>query len=119
MVLIPISIFAQNSNKPIFDKPEKKILNESFDNSIEALRFTGAGNIVGENGSTLIASTTTAVGSYYALQALTSCVIDTLIDSGRDGDNINGVTIPSGTTIFGVNMTRIKLSSGAAIAYKK
>ena len=73
----------------------------------------------GGYGSTLITGTTTAVGTYFAVQIIADAIIDSLVDVGRDGDAINGVTVIAGSIIFGQNITRIKLTSGTAIAYKR
>lgn len=73
----------------------------------------------GYYGSTLITDTEVNTGTYYCLQVLADCVIDSLVDSGRDGDDINGLALNAGTILFGKNITRIKLTSGSVIAYKK
>ena len=73
----------------------------------------------GYYGSTLITDTEVNTGTYFCLQVLVDCVIDSLVDSGRDGDDINGLSLNAGTILFGKNITRIKLTSGSVIAYKK
>jgi len=73
----------------------------------------------GGYGSTLITGTTTAVGNYFALQILSAAVVDSLVDTGRDGDALSSLNLAAGTIIYGQNITRIKLASGIAIAYKR
>lgn len=73
----------------------------------------------GGYGSTLIRNTTVVVGNYFAVHVLTDAVIDSLVDSGRDGNTINGLTLSAGHILYGKNITRIKLTSGDVIAYKR
>lgn len=68
-------------------------------------------------GATIISTTTTEVGSFYAFQILENAVIDSLVGPDLDGDTPNGLTLISGLVIYG-KFTRIKLTSGKIIAYK-
>ena len=53
----------------------------------------------GGYGSTLITGTDTHTGTYFAVQIIADAVIDSLVDVGRDGDAINGVTVIAGVNI--------------------
>ena|SRR5690554_4139569 len=72
---------------------------------------------VGSYGSTLITTTTTVTGNFFAIQVLADAVIDSLVDAKMTGDPSN-LNLSAGTFIYG-NFTKIKLKSGSVIAYKR
>ena len=79
----------------------------------------------GNNGHNYISNSTTAVaGNWYCFQAVTQCIVDTLIVTNQTGQytfkgqTITADTIPAGTFLFW-NVTRVKLTSGKACLYRK
>lgn len=74
---------------------------------------------IGYYGSTLITGTAVVIGNFFAMQVLEDAVIDSLVDSGRSGDAVNGLSLTAGIVIYGQDITRIKLTSGKVLAYKK
>ena len=116
LFLFPIALLAQNEDKDASVRSINEAVGHSYELTSEALRTH---DVSYEYGSTYIAGTTTAVGHYFAIQVITDVTIDSLVDSGRDGDAIGGITLTAGKVIFGKDITRIKLSSGAVIAYKR
>ena len=93
-----------------------EMIGHSYEGAPEALRTH---DVSYEYGSTYISGTETAVGHYFAIYVIADATIDSLVDSGRDGDAIEGITLAAGKMLFGKDMTRIKLSAGAVIAYKR
>lgn len=75
-------------------------------------------NAIGTDGYDYLASSVTLSGNNWgALQAITSTVIAGITAAYCTTDNLAGVTIPAGTTIYPF-FQAIKLTSGSAIAYR-
>lgn len=79
----------------------------------------------GNNGHTYISNSTTAVtGTWYCLQAVTQCIIDTVRVLNQTGQYTFALqvrihdTIPAGTFLYW-NVTTIQLTSGKAVLYRK
>jgi hypothetical protein len=70
----------------------------------------------GRAGVVVRTSTTTATGSFNAIQVLADATFSLLTESGATGDTMTGFVVPAGVTLFG-NFTAFTLTSGKVRAY--
>ena len=95
-----------------------------FNMLVDVLRDTMRQDF-GKNGSVFIDNTTAVSGEFYAIQGINSCTLDftdggvnkTLVD-GSMADYDVDFTIPNGAIIYG-HFTKVRLTGGSCIAYKK
>ena len=116
LLFIATSLKAQNTDKAIYGNYGKAIEN-SYENTTQDLRVH---DVTSDVGSIFINNTTSVSGDWQAIQVVSdSCVIDTLTDSGRTGASISGLLLLRGEWVYGKKISRIKLTSGKIIAYRK
>ena len=76
-------------------------------------------SMIGSAGSELITDTAVHEGEFHAIQIITDATFNALTDGSRTGNTLtSGTVFQAGLTIFG-NITRVQLSQGAVIAYKR
>lgn len=74
--------------------------------------------LLGSKGAIIVTDTTTNTGHFFAVKAISDCVVDTSVfESGVSG-SLNGLTIKAGDTLMIFRITSFKLMSGQAILYK-
>ena len=73
---------------------------------------------LGKNGSTKVmtSSDSTVTGDYYCAYFPVDTVVATIVAADATGESALQTSIPAGVTIF-MNITTLKLTSGAAILY--
>jgi hypothetical protein len=76
-----------------------------------------SGILLAANGATIVSDTATYAGLYYAVHAITDCVVNTATFEGTVTGSLNGLTIKAGDTVMLYRITSFKLTSGSAILY--
>lgn len=78
---------------------------------------TTASVLLGINGAVIVSNTSLQTGPFYAIKAITDCVISSATLEDVDG-SLNGVTIKAGDLVMLFRISSITLTSGTAILYK-
>lgn len=82
-----------------------------------SMSFTAFNVSPGES-ATYFSTTTEREGFWYAIQVIETATFATLTAANWDGDSISGMQLGAGQIIYG-SFTKIKLTSGKIIAYKR
>ena len=68
------------------------------------------------NGDRVVSNTVAVVGPFFAVQCITAVVFSAVVVN-YEGQAITGITIPSGTILYG-DWDGFTLTSGTVVAYK-
>ncbi len=74
--------------------------------------------LLGSNGAIIVTDTTTNTGLFYAVKAISDCVVNTATFEDSISGSLDGLTIKAGDKLDLFRITSFKLTSGQAILYK-